>query len=61
MNPTPDQIKQARHSAGLTQSQSAELCHVTRAGYQHWEYGIRKMPSATWELFLIKLVPRVRK
>ncbi len=55
MAPTPAQPKQARQSAGLTQAKAAELCHVTLAGYQHWEYGRRKMPPATWELFKIKL------
>ena len=57
MNPTTDQIKQTRQSAGLTQSKAAKHCHVTLAGYQHWEYGKRKMPPATWELFKIKAKP----
>ena len=55
MKPTTDQLKRARQSAGLTQAKAAELCHVTLAGYQHWEYGRRQMPPATWELFKIKL------
>ena len=54
MNPTTNQIKQARSNAGLTQAQAAELCHVTLGGFQHWEYGLRKMSPATWELFKIK-------
>ena len=52
-NPTPDQIKQARHSAGLTQAQAAEFCCVTLGAFQHWEYGVRKMPESTWKLFKI--------
>jgi len=54
MNPTPTQIKDTRSDAGLTQAQAAKLCHVTLAGFQHWEYGVRKMSPSTWELFKIK-------
>jgi DNA-binding transcriptional regulator YiaG len=60
MNPTPTQLKTARSNAGLSQKQAAELCHVTLAGYQHWEYGKRKMSPATWELFKIKTESKSR-
>ena len=59
MNPSPSQIKKARHLAGLTQSQAAKLCCVTLGGYQHWEYGVRKMSESTWELFEIKCAMRL--
>lgn len=53
--PTPEEVKAARESAGLSQSQAAALVH--RAHYQRWhewESGRRNMPLDTWELFLIK-------
>lgn len=54
-HPTPEQVKQARENAGLSQSEAAAMVH--RANYQRWhewEAGIRNMPLDTWELFLIK-------
>lgn len=55
MNPTPQEVKAARSNAGLSQAKAAKLCHVTLQGYQHWEYGVRKMHPAIWELFQIKI------
>ena len=52
--PTPEEVKQARKKAGLTQQQAAELLGVGLKGFQHCEYGIRVMPASTWELFLLK-------
>ncbi len=54
-SPTPAQIKQVRTLAGLTQKQAAEMCHVTLGGYQHWEYGVRKMHPGLFELLVIKI------
>jgi putative transcriptional regulator len=54
MNPTPDQIREARIKAGLTQSKAAERVHMTLSGWQRAEYGNRKLDLARWELFLIK-------
>ena len=53
-NPTPEQIKQARKDAGLTQTQAAALIHKTCRCWQQYEAGDRKMDYALYELFLIK-------
>lgn len=55
MTPTPDQIKQARKSADLSQTAAAELIHSTLRTWQDWEAGIAKMHPGLWELFLIKV------
>jgi len=52
--PEPNEIREARHRAGLTQSQAAALVGVHRRAWQYWEGGGRKMGVAVWELFLIK-------
>jgi DNA-binding transcriptional regulator YiaG len=59
-NPTPEQIKQARLDAGLTQSQASKLLHKGLSTWQGWETpeGLpshRKMDPAFWELFQIKV------
>lgn len=53
-NPNPNEIKEARQAAGLTQTQAAKLVHVVLSSWQRWEAGERKMHPAYWELFLIK-------
>ncbi len=57
-NPTPAEIKQSRKDAGLTQTQAAALIGKTLSAWQRWEYGSRKMDSALFELFTIKLEDR---
>lgn len=55
--PTPSEVKAAREAAGLTQPQAAELVHAGKKSWQNWESETgeaRKIPLATWELFLIK-------
>ena len=59
-SPSPSEIKQARMDAGLTQSQAASLIYKGLRTWQGWETdeslpGHRKMDSAFWELFLIKI------
>lgn len=51
---TPDQIRAARESAGLTQKQAAELVHTHPVTWAKWEGGTYKMHPGLWELFLIK-------
>ncbi len=51
---TPEQIKQARKEAGLTQEEAGKLVGGGKRTWQNWEYGTRIMPAAKWELFLIK-------
>ncbi len=52
MNPTPEQVKQARVKAGLTQQKAADLVGVDIRTWQRWERGDSKCTH--WELFLIK-------
>lgn len=54
--PTPQQIKQARTDAGLTQQQAADLVRVTKRAWQYYEAGQRTMSAAVWELFNLKIV-----
>lgn len=58
--PTPEQIKQARTDAGLTQTQAAKLIYKGLRTWQGWETvegekGHRKMDPAFWELFNMKV------
>lgn len=58
-NPTPDQVRDARQRAGLTQEAAAALVHTTLRTWQQWEAeagtpGHRSMHPAFWELFTIK-------
>lgn len=53
---TPVDIKQARASAGLTQSQAAELVGVKLRTWQAWEDSGpngRTMPESAWRLFCL--------
>ena len=52
--PSPTDIREARHRAGLTQAQAAALVGVQPRAWRYWEAGGRKMTAAVWELFLIK-------
>ena len=54
-NPTPEEIKMARVTVGLTQEQAGAIVHSpSRRAWQNWERGESKIPMAEWELFLIK-------
>lgn len=52
--PNPEQVRSARLSLGLTQSQAGALVGVTDRAWRYWERGERVMPKGMWELFLIK-------
>lgn len=59
MTPTPEQVKEARQHAGLTQTQAAELVHSKLRAWQQWESPVdssshRAMHPGLWELFCIK-------
>ena len=51
--PNPKQVIEARKSAGLTQQAMADKLGITLGGYQHYEYGVRKIPAPTWRLMQI--------
>lgn len=53
-NPTPEQIKQARKDAGLTQTQAADLIYKSCRAWQQYEKGDREMDKALIELFTLK-------
>ena len=53
-NPKPEQVRQARKSAGLSQSAAAGLVYAGLRTWQHWESGDRRMHPAIFELFRIK-------
>ena len=59
-NPFPDEVRAARESAGLTQTQAAELVFVTLNGWQRWEKekgtpDARPMHPAIWTLFRLRI------
>ena len=53
-NPTPEQIKQARKDAGLTQTQASDLIYKSCRAWQQYEKGDREMDIAFFELFMLK-------
>ena len=53
-NPTIQQIKSARESAGLTQKKAGELVLGTGRAWEQYECGNRRMHPGLFELFLIK-------
>ena len=52
--PTPAQIREARESAGLSQTAAAALIHCSRSSWAEWEGGVSRMHPAFWELFSTK-------
>lgn len=52
--PAPADIRQARLSAGLTQTQAAQTVQASLRGWQQWEAGDRTMPPGLFELFMLK-------
>lgn len=57
--PIPQQIRERREAAQLTQSEAASLVHVGLRAWQKWEGEERGMPPGAWELFCIKTEERV--
>ena len=53
-NPTPEQIKQSRLNAGLTQAQAAAVIYKKLLAWQRYESGDRGMDYALYELFMTK-------
>ncbi|GAB4181270.1 MAG: hypothetical protein Tsb002_01080 [Wenzhouxiangellaceae bacterium] len=54
-SPTPEQLKQFRKEAGITQKQAADLLYVSLRAYQYWEDGSREMIPALFELLRVKV------
>lgn len=58
-SPTPEQVREARQAAELTQAAAAALLYKPARSWQNWERPIespehRTMDPALFELFLIK-------
>lgn len=56
---TPDKIRALRRQSGLTQSQFAELAHVTRDAVASWETGRSSIHPAVWDLLRAKVALRI--
>lgn len=54
-SPTPEQVKQARKDAGLTQTKAGAVLYSACRAWQKWEKGEARMHQAMFELFLIKV------
>lgn len=54
-NPTPDEVREARLAAGLSQSQAATLIDGTMRAIQGYEAGERRMHAGLWRLFRARL------
>lgn len=61
VNPSKEEVAQARAAAGLTQRQAAALIQGTEAAWRSWESGLRKMHPGLWELFQIKTADDTKK
>lgn len=53
--PTPQQIRDKRNNAHLTQTAAAALVHSALRTWQDWEAGKAAMHPALWELFTLKV------
>lgn len=53
-------IFNARLHLNLTTTEAGMMVGVTKRTWEYWEAGVRKMPSAAFELFLAKLDGSVR-
>jgi DNA-binding transcriptional regulator YiaG len=53
-NQDKEEIRSARISAGLTQTQAAQIIYCNLRTWQQWESSYRRMHPAFFELFLKK-------
>ena len=53
-SPSPEQIREIRLSASLTQTEAGRLVYAALRTWQEWEGDGRVMPAAAWALFLIR-------
>lgn len=54
-NPSPDEIREAREAAKLSQTAAADLIYCSLRAWQDWEGGQRRMHPAMWELWRLKV------
>lgn len=53
-SPMPGEVRAARESQGLSQTDAAALVHSALRSWQQWEAGDRRMHPGLWELFRLK-------
>jgi hypothetical protein len=53
-NPSPEELKESRHTAGLSQEAAANVVYYSAVAWKKCEAGERRMHPATWELFRLK-------
>ena len=53
--PSPEQIRDRRLAAGLTQSQAAALVYVETQGWRRYESGTASPRPAIWRLFCLRV------
>lgn len=52
LSPTPQQIREARRNAGLTQEAMAARLGAAKSIVEKWEYGTRNMPWIKYRVFV---------
>ncbi|MFJ3487095.1 hypothetical protein ACIPL1_27305 [Pseudomonas sp. NPDC090202] len=52
--PTPENIRKARHNAELSETAASDLIYVSRESWRLYENGKTNMKLGLWELFLFK-------
>ncbi|MDY0300304.1 MAG: helix-turn-helix transcriptional regulator [Trichlorobacter sp.] len=52
---TPEELRQAREAAGLSQAEAAEMVYRKRDTWQKWESGRLALDPACAEFFILKL------
>jgi hypothetical protein len=57
-HPKPEEIKAARHAAGLGQAQAAELVCASLTAWRDYEQDRRRLHPGLWQLFLDRLEKR---
>lgn len=49
--PSPEEIRQTRRVADLTQAEAADECRITPTSWARYEQGHHAMPPSIWRLF----------
>lgn len=54
LQPTPENIRQARRAMKLSERAAGEVVYVSRQSWRLYENGTTRMKLGLWELFLFK-------
>lgn len=60
-NPTPQEVREARERAGMTQEAAAGIIYCSYRTWQDWEAGARRMHPAFWRLWRMLVSAGVRE